>query len=98
MATPKQYLKVLHIAILFNVEEKEEKTLMDIASRGTMGVEFDYSSRPISGDALDMFITRNKSSLTAVSLTINGGVSHEKLDTFLPLLLMCQGLKVVSMN
>jgi len=99
MASPKQHLKVLHVDSAFVLEEKEVKTLLDVASRGTVGVEeFIYIGRPICGEALNKFITRNKSSLSAVSLTFPGVVAYEKLDTFLPFLLLCHDLGVVSMQ
>lgn len=99
MATPKKHLKRLSIALyrVDDMEESEVKIMMNIFSQNTCSVEnFEYSGWPISGDAFDAFITRNKSSLTAVSILSHDVISEEKMDTLLPLLHKCPGLERVS--
>lgn len=79
-----EHIKVLNFRPLFTWQEMEVKTIMDTISKGFTGVEeFEYCDRQISEDALDKFITSNKTALSSVSLNFIGEVLFEKLDAFL---------------
>lgn len=98
MATPKVHLKILNISIADRMQENEVKTMLDIFSKGTGGVEkLVYYGESFFGGAMDKFIARNQTTLREFHLSI-GMVSAQKLDTLLPRFLKCPSLDVVTIS